>query len=197
MTETIGPADLPEKPEERQALLSAFLTQAGVLFLRPETPGVLEGGDAVLEALEIESRFSSEGSGAVLQAYARLFLGVGEETISLTESVWTSPLHLTNQAAQIECARVYREAGVEVPETVAEDHLGAELLFAARLMDEGKEAEARAFWRTHPSRFLSAVIRAVRARGDAKAFLPAVELLEGVAALMADPEAKSEKAATA
>lgn len=127
-----------------------------MLWLSPETPGAAEAffGEVSQDDLERE--------------YARLFLGVGPATIALSESAWTSPLHLNCQEAQLECRSAYAGAGFEVREAgVPEDHLGLMCGFIATNLSIGKIEEAEVFAAAHPAKWAAALANAVRAREDA------------------------------
>ena len=170
-----------------------------LIFLQPETLGAAGALPAAAEAiLEAESPLSESTRGrldeiagrqpgsdlALAQAYAKLFLGVGEKTIPLCESAWTSAQHLLCQGAELECRRAYEDAGLELAggSVVPEDHLGLMLGFLAVSALRGDAKTGLAFYKAHAAHLLPAVAEAIRERGeDAGPYLDAAELLEGIA----------------
>lgn len=181
-----------------------------LLFLQPERLGaasalpaaaetILEaaqGGPALpAELLGKLERIASQQPPSDLefaQAYARLFLGVSEETIPLCESAWTSAQRLNCQAAQLECRRAYEEAGLELSggSVVPEDHLGLMLGFLAVTALRGDEAAGLEFAAKHAAPMMETIARATAAKGAAAGpYADAAALLEGAAALLT-PDAK-------
>ena len=114
--------------------------------------------------------------------YAKLFLGVGTETVPLSESAWTSPQQILCQEAQLECRKAYLDAGLETAGLlgVPEDHLGMELGFMAVLiLKEDTEGAAR-FFAAHPAKWLPGFAEALRLRGDAVFFREVADILDAV-----------------
>ena len=179
------------------ALQPAFDALA-LLFLQPETLGAAaqlpHAAEAILEAggsLPQTSRnrldeiaAGTPGSDLQLaQAYAKLFLGVGEKTIPLCESAWTSAQHLLCQGAELECRRIYEDAGLELAggAVVLEDHLGLMLGFLAVSALRGDVRTGLSFYQTHAAPLIPAITEAIRARGkDAGPYLDVADLLDGI-----------------
>ncbi|MDO5530596.1 molecular chaperone [Sutterella sp.] len=187
------------------ALQPAFDALA-LLFLQPETLGAASALPAAAETIAEEAarcgapdevlftkvdEIAAHAPPADLelaQAYAKLFLGVGEKTIPLTESVYTSADRLNCQAAQIECRRIYEDAGLELSAgpVVPEDHLGLMLGFLAVLGLRGEEDTARDFLGKHAAPMMQAVAAAINEKGpEAGPYRDAATLLEAAAALFA------------
>lgn len=188
------------KQVENFARQSIFDALSG-LFVQPEGEGVLERYRASLEAaaglaaeigadaapFEAALKQPLPSEAEVSREFARLFLGVGESTTPLSESVWTSPEHLLCQDAQLACRKIYREAGLETAGLygLPEDHLGLQLAFTAVLILKEKADEAARFFAEHPGRWLPSFTDAVRARGDAQFFRTVADVLDAVAAMEA------------
>ncbi len=179
------------------ALQPAFDALA-LLFLQPETLGAAaqlpHAAEAILEAggsLTQTSRnrldeiaAGTPGSDLQLaQAYAKLFLGVGEKTIPLCESAWTSAQHLLCQGAELECRRIYEDAGLELAggSVVPEDHLGLMLGFLAVSALRGDVRTGLSFYQTHAAPLIPAITEAIRVLGkDAGPYLDVADLLDGI-----------------
>lgn len=179
------------------ALQPAFDALA-LLFLQPETLGAAaqlpHAAEAILEAggsLNQTSRnrldeiaAGTPGSDLQLaQAYAKLFLGVGEKTIPLCESAWTSAQHLLCQGAELECRRIYEDAGLELAggSVVPEDHLGLMLGFLAVSALRGDVRTGLSFYQTHAAPLIPAITEAIRVLGkDAGPYLDVADLLDGI-----------------
>lgn len=179
------------------ALQPAFDALA-LLFLQPETLGaaaqlphaaeaILEAGGSLTQASRNrldEIAAGTPGSDLQLaQAYAKLFLGVGEKTIPLCESAWTSAQHLLCQGAELECRRIYEDAGLELAggSVVPEDHLGLMLGFLAVSALRGDVRTGLSFYQTHAAPLIPAITEAIRARGkDAGPYLDVADLLDGI-----------------
>lgn len=124
---------------------------------------------------------------ALSQAYAKLFLGVGKETIPLCESAWTSAQHLLCQGAQLECQTSYQKAGLEVSGgfLVPEDHLGMMCGFLSVMALRGDVACGLEFFKAHVAPLTPAVTQAIRARQeDAGAYLDVADILDGIVAVL-------------
>lgn len=179
------------------ALQPAFDALA-LLFLQPETLGAAaqlpQAAEVILEAgasrpQTLRSRLDEIAARtpvsdlALAQAYAKLFLGVGEKTIPLCESAWTSAQHLLCQGAELECRRVYEDAGLELAggSVVPEDHLGLMLGFLAVSALRGDARTGLSFYQTHAAPLLPAIADAIRQRGEAAGpYLDVADLLEGI-----------------
>ena len=117
------------------------------------------------------------------QSYAKLFLGVGEKTVPLCESAWTSPRHLLCQAAQIDCRRAYEAAGLELAggSVVPEDHVGLMLAFLSVTALRDEAAVGLAFFEGHLAPVAGCVVQVVREQGGAAGpYADVVEVLEAV-----------------
>lgn len=177
-----------------------------LLFLQPERLGAAAAlpaaAEAILEAAQDEAALPADllekldhiashqppSDLELAQAFARLFLGVSEETIPLCESAWTSAQRLNCQGAQLECRRAYEEAGLELSggAVVPEDHLGLMLGFLAVTSLRGDETAGLGFAAKHAVPMMAAVARAVATKGAAAGpYVDAAALLEGTAALLA------------
>lgn len=122
------------------------------------------------------------------KAYARLFLGIGEVTIPLCESAWTSgDTPLLCQKPQDECRTLYEAEGLSITgdNNIPEDHLGAMLGFSIVLLLKDKTEKVRDFFAKHPAAFIPAVVKAVRAEARKDdPYLDVMVLLEALADLM-------------
>lgn len=121
------------------------------------------------------------------QAYAKLFLGVGEKTIPLCESAWTSPKHLLCQAAQIDCRRAYEAAGLELAggSVVPEDHIGLMLAFLSVTALRNEAEVGLAFLSNHVATVAECIVRTVReAKEGAGPYADIVEVLEAILTLL-------------
>lgn len=78
------------------------------------------------------------------QAWAKLFFGVGAETIPLSESAWGNEMHLTNQAPCLAARETYRAAGVtmKTDDNLPEDHLSVLLGFLAYSIENKRDTKA-------------------------------------------------------
>ena len=166
------------------------------LFIRPEDEGTVRRYQSALSAaaaLAAELGTDSKPFEHALvtpkpkpveleREYARLFLGVGAETVPLCESAWTSPQQILCQEAQLECRKAYLEAGLETAGLlgVPEDHLGMQLGFMAVLILKEDTAGAAKFFAEHPARWLPGFAEALRLRGDAVFFHQVADVLDAL-----------------
>lgn len=124
---------------------------------------------------------------ALSQSYAKLFLGVGKQTIPLCESAWTSAQHLLCQGAQLECKTSYEKAGLELAgdSVVPEDHLGLMFGFLAVMALREDAATGLEFYKAHIAPLTPTITQAVREReNDAGAYLDVADVLDGIAAIL-------------
>ena len=113
MTSAQSEPTAPDRSGAPTPFVELFNTFA-VLWLKPETEGAVEGLQRLVDVLGLKPPFPLS-SAELQKEYARLFLGVGPETVSLCESAWTSPLRLVCQEAQFECRRAYAATGLAPP----------------------------------------------------------------------------------
>lgn len=190
----------PQREDIFRQLQSAFDALA-LLFLQPEDEAAGAALAAAAEAVDRAGRgFLNEARLDRLhcvasrevdplelsRAYARLFLGVGETTIPLCESAWTSPQHLLCQSAQLECRKAYAEAGLGLSggPAVPEDHLGLMLAFLSVAALRNDAAAGLAFFDAHLAPFSKGLVRAVKGENPGP-YVDVVEVLEAAVALLA------------
>jgi TorA maturation chaperone TorD len=144
----------------RSAELLAFWPDIyGAVFGTEKDPAPLEAG-SVLEA-----------------AYAKLFYGVGEATVPLSESSYRNEKSLTCQETNRELLRFYAENGSLMPGREYEaDTLSCELAFAAKIAGSN-EAALQTLLKAHLAPFAGAVEGAVRAAAPASSLLEVLETL--------------------
>lgn len=168
---------------ENYARQSLFDALAG-LFIRPEDSSALpRWGKALTAAAGLASEYGLDASTfekaaraeqpsaeALAREYAKLFLGVGEITLPLSESAWTSEKHLLSQKAQLDVRRAYADAGVACSGFMGlpDDHIGIELGFMAVLILKEDLAAASDFFSEHPARWLPALAKALCEHPDAR-----------------------------
>ncbi len=89
------------------------------------------------------------------KAMAKLFYGVGETTIPLSESAWFNPQHLSHQAQAFEVDAIYRrhDLALDVDATLPPDHILYELIFAGTLLRRGEPGAAADFIERHINRW--------------------------------------------
>lgn len=161
-------------PHLKEVLASDTDMREGALFQR-------------LLASEAAGGFAGLGTSAldVRREHAKLFLGVGEETIPLSISVWTSEKGLLRQDAAETCSKLYAQAGVALDESAPydPDHIGTAFAFLSLLeLRAGAAREAAAKGdaidtaeTVEPEKFFGAVIapafsrilKRISARADA------------------------------
>ena len=204
----------------REAALAAADFAAQV-FLAPELPELETKVRALVpHLLECFSADESEGASAlraklaafdctaleadaltVRREHAKLFLGVGESTIPLSISVWTSEKGLLRQAASEPCRKAYADAGIALDDDAPydPDHVGTAFAFlsllemraeaareAAAEGEEPEEADQDAetvdptvFYRTVVAPSLRGILARILERTDAP-FYRAVASLYGM-----------------
>jgi TorA maturation chaperone TorD len=112
-----------------------------------------------------------EAGNALEAAYAKLFYGVGETTVPLSESSYRNEKSLTCQETSRELLRFYAENGSLMPGREYEaDTLSCELAFAAKLAGNN-EAALQTLLKAHLVPFAGAVEGAVRAAAPSSALL--------------------------
>ncbi|MFU0841342.1 MAG: hypothetical protein ACFWTZ_01775 [Burkholderia sp.] len=168
---------------ENYARQSLFDALAG-LFIRPEDDSALPrwnkaltaaaglASEYGLDAAPYEKAAKAEQPSAedLSREYAKLFLGVGEITLPLCESAWTSEKHLLSQKAQLDVRKAYSDAGVACSGFMGlpDDHIGIELGFmAVQILREDLRA-ASDFFSEHPARWLPALAKALSEHPDAR-----------------------------
>ncbi|MDO5530899.1 molecular chaperone [Sutterella sp.] len=129
--------------------------------------------------------------------YARVFIGAGiqgKEAAYPFESVYTSPQGLVMQDAWEKVCALYRAHGLGRPEhcDVHEDHIGLELDFMTRLIDEalaagekgdegallGSLAEQKVFIETHLLNWIHGFLSDVRKYAESPFYLAAADITE-------------------
>lgn len=175
MTSAQSEPTAPDRSGAPTPFVELFNTFA-VLWLKPETEGAVEGLERLVDVLGLKPPFPLS-SAELQKEYARLFLGVGPETVSLCESTWTSPLRLVCQEAQFECRRAYAAAGLAVPPDsgIPDDHLGMTAAFLAVSIEKGAWGAARAFAANHPAKWVPAVAAQLAKRPDARIYRTVAE----------------------
>lgn len=100
--------------------------------------------------------------------WAKLFYGVGEETISLCQSAWTSGSHLNCQEPCLAAREAYRAAGVAATakDNLPEDHVSVMLGFLAYLIESKRDTKA--FVQAHFGPWLDDLSEAMRAHTENK-----------------------------
>ena len=178
----ISPMTLRSFPAENEAAyirLYPVLDALSLLFLQPEMPGaadaLVDAGDSLLDEQGISAE-TRERIGVIVppkdieisQAYTRLFLGSGDKTIPLCESVWTSPQHLLCQGCDLECRKIYAEAGLELKSgpVVPEDHLGLMLAYLAVISMRANAPKGLEFYTDHTAKFVPNFVEAIYNMGD-------------------------------
>lgn len=177
------------QPAHSSAQLAIAFNHLALLLLRPETE---DAGDALAALADLFALPMPEvellTGDALEREYAKLFLGVGPETTALSESAWTSPLHLLCQDAQFECRRAYAACGMAPhAEGTPEDHLGLMTAFLALTLEAGQAEAAKVFAEQHPAKWVPAWAVTLERREDAAlyktvaaALLAALEELRGL-----------------
>lgn len=174
--------ELPELEEKARTLVPSLLE---VLANAPT-----EEAKALREELG-RSDFSALAADAlaVRREHAKLFLGVGESTIPLSISVWTSEKGLLRQEASETCRKTYAAAGIALDENAPydPDHIGTAFAFLSLLemraeaareaAAEGKSEEENStdeetvdpedFYRTVVEPSLRGILDRVSSRDDA------------------------------
>lgn len=127
------------------------------------------------------------------KAMAKLFYGVGEETIPLSESAWFNPQHLSHQAQAFEVDAVYRrhKLALDVDATLPPDHILYELIFAGTLLRRNEPGAAADFIERHIRRWVPLAFETAMKNPASEAIRPVIlrllALLERLAALPKKP----------
>ena len=97
---------------------------------------------------------------ALREQWAIVFFGVGEHTVSLTESAWTHPLGWQNQEPALHAHQSYLLAGVEPKgddDHLFDDHLSVLLGFMGWALQ--KDHDASAFFDKHFGPWISVAVQ--------------------------------------
>lgn len=86
----------------------------------------------------------------------RVLLGTPKPIAPPWESVWRTKEYLVQQQPAMEVLDCYLKEGFGFDGILDKppDHIGLELLFTATLMAEGRDEQAKAFFRSHPRVFM-------------------------------------------
>ncbi len=116
----------------------------------------LKEGYALIAKYFAENTLSDEAALEELAAdYAKTFLSAGDQSGQSAfpyESVYKNMAHQIYGESTAEAEKLYAAKGLKLKEDmfkVMEDHLGAELEFMAKLIENGDEAEQKAFLKNH------------------------------------------------
>lgn len=147
------------------------------LFLGTFPPELMSAWGAVAELLALSEEETSSISNTdvteLQRAWARTFFGVGEETVTLTESSWGNPLRLQCQAPCLSAQATYREAGVlpeETADRLFDDHVSMMLGFMGwALSNDYDPQKTKRFFHEHFGYWIDALVAASLARLDNEA----------------------------
>ena len=114
-------------------------------------------GEAVDAFLGVYPEFGPVDTEKLEQDYLRLFVGLGTPLAPPWESAWASDARLLFQRETLDVRYWYRSAGLEISGLHAEpdDHIGLELEFIGRLLEQGDTDAAERFAAEHPRAWAS------------------------------------------
>lgn len=101
--------------------------------------------------------------------WARLFYGVGEKTVPLSQSSWENTMRLTNQASALSALESYRAAGVAAQtgdDALPPDHLAVMAGFMAHAIEKG--IPVKVFFRDHFGSWIESFVQSAEERSGSE-----------------------------